>query len=66
MEHEKQMVSAGSSDRGIAMVARTLYLVAPPPVTSASAANGRVPSWMEPDCAGQDAPISVWWDYPPG
>jgi len=65
MEHKKEMVSAGISARGTAMVARTLYLVAPPSVTSASAANGRVPSWMEPNSAEQDAPISVWWDYPP-
>jgi len=59
------MVSAGSSDRRAAVVKRTLYLVAPPSVTSDSTANGRMPSWMEPDCAEQNAPISVWWDYPP-
>jgi hypothetical protein len=22
-------------------------------------------SWIEADPAGQDAPISVWWDQPP-
>ena len=66
MEHEKKMVSVGSSRRETAIVARTLYLVAPPSVTSASTAYGPVPSWMEPDSGGQDAPISVWWDYPPG
>jgi hypothetical protein len=65
MEHEKEMVSAGSSDCGTAIVARTLYPVALPRVTSASDTNGRMPSWMEPDVAGQDAAISVWWDYPP-
>jgi hypothetical protein len=64
MEHEKEMVSTGSSDHGTAMVVRTLYPPAPSCVTSASAANGP-PSWMEPDTDGQDAPISVWWDYPP-
>jgi hypothetical protein len=24
-----------------------------------------IPLWVEADPTGWDAPISVWWDYPP-
>jgi hypothetical protein len=65
MEHKKELVLARNSDPGTAVVARALYLVAPPSVTSDLATNGRVPLWMESDSAGQDAAITVWWDYPP-
>lgn len=65
MEHEMEMVATGSADRGTAMVPPTLYPAAVSCVTFASTANGRVPSWMEPDTAGEHASISVWWDYPP-
>jgi hypothetical protein len=65
MEHKKELDLARNSDLGTAVVARALYLVVPPSVTSDLATNGRVPSWMESDSAGQDAPITVWWDYPP-
>jgi hypothetical protein len=47
------------------MVARTVYPLAPLYVTSTSTPNGRMPAWMEPGPDGQDAPITVWWDYPP-
>jgi hypothetical protein len=65
MEHKKELVLARNSPPGTAAVARALYLVPSPSVTSDLAVNGRVPSWMEADSAGQDAPISVWWEYPP-
>jgi hypothetical protein len=25
----------------------------------------QVPAWIAADLVGRDAPISVWWDYPP-
>jgi hypothetical protein len=25
----------------------------------------QVPAWIAADLEGRDAPISVWWDYPP-
>ena len=28
-------------------------------------ASEQVPAWMAADLVGRDAPISVWWDYPP-
>ena len=31
----------------------------------ATAASGQAPLWVEADPAGREAPISVWWDYPP-
>jgi hypothetical protein len=65
MEHEKELVLARNSDRGTAVVARALYLVVSPPVKSDLAPNGRVPSWMESESAERDAPITVWWEYPP-
>ena len=65
MEHNKEQVLARKSPPGTAVVARALYLVVPPSGTSGLAANGRIPSWMESDSAGRDAPISVWWEYPP-
>jgi hypothetical protein len=65
MEYKKELVLAGNSHPGTTVVARALYLVVPPSGTSDLATNGRVPVWMQSDSAGQDALISVWWDYPP-
>ena len=65
MEHKKELVLAINSDPGTAVAARALYLVVPPSVTPDLATNGRVPSWMESDSAAPDAPITVWWEYPP-
>jgi hypothetical protein len=65
MEHRKEPVSARNPDRETAVVARALYLVVSPPVNSDLATNGRVPSWMKSESAEQDAPITVWWEYPP-
>ena len=45
------------------MVAPTLYPLATLHMAS-DTANGRVPAWMAA-AAGMDAPIAVWWDYPP-
>ncbi len=67
MEHEKEVASVPERNacRGTANVERKLYLVASPAVTSASAANGLLPVWMEPASTERAAPVAVWWDYPP-
>jgi hypothetical protein len=66
MERNQEVATAGCSERGAAMAAaRTLYPLAPLCLTSGSGPSGRVPSWMEADAAEADAPITVWWDYPP-
>lgn len=65
MEQKRELVLARDSDPRTGVVARALYLVVPPPVTSDLSTNGRVPSWMKSDSAEQDAPITVWWEYPP-
>jgi len=56
MECEQEQVEGSSSEHAGALA---LY------ITSTSLVNGRVPQWMEMDPAGPQAPISVWWDYPP-
>jgi hypothetical protein len=65
MEHEQEAVTAGSSHRGNAVVTRALYPLAPLHTVCESEPYARMPPWMEADPADTDAPISVWWDYPP-
>src|ERR1700744_1153592 len=48
-----------------AVVARALYPLTPLHKVSASEPYARMPPWMEADPTDTDAPISVWWDYPP-
>jgi hypothetical protein len=66
MEHEKEVRSAGNSARGARIAVRTLYAVVTRPPTDTAADTGQEPSWIEADPVGWDAPISVWWDHPPG
>jgi hypothetical protein len=65
MECKSEVVMAGGSADVAAVVTRTLYPLPTLRMTSASAANGQVPSWMAEESAGTDALISVWWDYYP-
>jgi hypothetical protein len=68
MEHEKEVGLAGNSGRGAGMKVRTLYLLPTrSPVHLAVEAVTTVEEpWIEADPVGWDAPISVWWDQPPG
>jgi hypothetical protein len=65
MERNQEAATAGGSERGAALAARALYPLAPLWLTPGSGPSGRVPAWMEADAAEADAPITVWWDYPP-
>ena len=65
MDHEKQVRTAGNSGRRTGVV-RTLYPVATLPLTYTPADTSQEPPWVEADPVGWDAPISVWWDQPPG
>lgn len=64
MAREEEVVTAGNSDCGPAMVERSpaTLMVRRLPSTAAS---GQEPPWVEADPVGWDAPISLWWDYPP-
>jgi hypothetical protein len=67
MEHEKEVGSAGNSARRARIAVRTLYAVVTRPLTDTAATDtGQEPPWIEADPVGWDAPISVWWDHPPG
>ena len=66
MEHEKEVETARNSGRGSGMVVRTLYPVVTRPRTYTAVDTEQEPSWIEADPVGWDAPISVWWDHPPG
>jgi hypothetical protein len=67
MGHEKEVRSAGNSARGARIAAvRTLYPVVTRPLTDTAADTAQETSWIEADPVGWDAPISVWWDHPPG
>jgi hypothetical protein len=65
MERENEVGAAGNPVHGPGVPGRTLYPLKLLRLTSASAANEQEPSWIDVDLAGSDAPISVWWDYPP-
>lgn len=66
MEHEKEVGAARSSARGAGRAVRTLYPVVTRPLTHITADTTQEPPWIEADPVGWDAPISVWWDQPPG
>jgi hypothetical protein len=66
MEREKEVAMAGNSGRDAATAGLTVYPLVTQCLTSTAAANGQEPSLIEADPAGRDAPISVWWDHPPG
>ena len=66
MEHEKEVDTAGNSRRGAGTAVRTLYPVVTRPLTHITADTTQEPAWIEADPVGWDAPISVWWDQPPG
>jgi hypothetical protein len=64
MKREQEVVTAAGSGSVPAMVAPTLYPLATLHMASDFTTQGRVPAWMAA-AAGMDAPIAVWWDYPP-
>lgn len=66
MEHEKKVKSAGNSARVARIAVRTLYAVPTRPPRDTAADTGLEPLWIEADPLGWDAPISVWWEHPPG
>jgi hypothetical protein len=66
MEHEKEVGIAVNSARGAGTAVRTLYPVVTRPLTYTAPDTRQEPSSIEADPVGWDAPISVWWDNPPG
>jgi hypothetical protein len=65
MEREREVGMVGHSGHGAGVAGRTLYPLSPLRLISTPAASEREPFWIDADLAGRDAPISVWWDYPP-
>ena len=61
----REKLDAGSCDCGTGRPRASLHPVVIRPLSSEAAANEQGPSWIEADPAERDAPISVWWDYPP-
>jgi hypothetical protein len=64
MKHDQEVVTARGVGRVPTMVAPTLYPLETLHMAPDATTNGRVPAWMAA-AAGMDAPIAVWWDYPP-
>jgi hypothetical protein len=65
MEREREVGTAGHSGHGAGVAGRTLYPLPPLRLISTPAENDREPFWIDADLGERDAPISVWWDYPP-
>ena len=65
MIREKGMDIPGNSHCGPAKTRRTLHPLVTLCLPPGTAANGQKPSSGEGEAAGRDAPITVWWDYPP-
>ena len=64
MKRDQDVITAVSAGCVPAMVAPTLYPLATLHMAPDSTTDGRVPAWMAA-AAGMDAPIAVWWGYPP-
>ena len=66
MGPRKEGEAAENSGQGAASAVRSLYPAMTLCVSSAAANDEEEPAWIELDLRGRDAPISVWWDQPPG
>jgi hypothetical protein len=65
MESETEVRTAGHSSHGEGMAGRSQHS---PPLLRLLLipdSSEQVPAWIAADLVGRDAPISVWWDYPP-